>query len=142
MTDVDIKWVTPSRGRSGSVWRRDDLWLRVSSGQAPSQGHRTRQVTITIYTDMMRALRLVAGDRIRVGFTSDDDLAMRRVVSGGYMLTPAVSKRSERQAVLGSPKTSVLKFAHSTGYDGGEYTKDDILVLDDGTIIVPRKTPA
>jgi hypothetical protein len=91
---------------------------------------------------MMRALRLVAGDRIRVGFTSDDDLAMRRVVSGGYMLTPAVSKRSERQAVLGSPKTSVLKFAHSTGYDGGEYTKDDILVLDDGTIIVPRKTPA
>jgi predicted DNA-binding transcriptional regulator AlpA len=30
------------------------------------------------------------------------------------MLTPAVSKRSERQAVLGSPKTSVLKFAQSS----------------------------
>ena len=132
-----IQWLTPVRGSTHRAANTPDLWLRLSTMTSPEGAKHRRQVAITIYADMMRALRLVAGDKMRIGIMPDGSVAMRRVASGGYTLTPTGDTKEQRREVAGQPVTSVLKFTFDADLGRRSYGKSELILRDDGTVIIP-----
>jgi hypothetical protein len=131
-----IAWVTPKRGAQG---HDPDVVIRVSAGERNGKNP-TPQHTVTLYEPFMREFRILAGDRIQIGFMDDGRLAMRRTQGDGYRLTPQhVRSKEERATKYGTLITSNFKFSMHAPITGGVFKRSDIEVTPDGEFIVPAR---
>ena len=133
---IEIEWVTPTRnGRTGS---KPGAAVRVGFGES-SRGAKNslRQCYVTIYEDLMRELRILSGDRVLIGRASNGSLALRRVSSGGYALCPTGASKDLRLKKLGTPCTSTVKWSGDWVQQRKDFSRADITVMDDGTILIP-----
>jgi hypothetical protein len=132
MTTANFSWIDPHRGGQTRKAGKD-TFLRISMSERPSGVHRSLQCTLTFYPQLMKLLRLVPGDRIRVGAKDDaSELAFKRVTTGGYALGVSGGGEPKKSGAT----TGVVKFSCSLDLGRGNYTEDEILIDDDGCVIV------
>jgi len=139
---IIFDWVQPKRSRNDSS-NYECLSLKQVKAGKNKDGTLRLGLAIIISEKMMKKARIVVGDRAVIGFGDDPEkgrcVAVKRVVSGGYIVAPAsgtkgtggadkikgYSVRARVQTTetpIGAPKN------FSSHYGGFE-------VMDDGTLM-------
>ena len=102
----NFQWVSPSRGGSRDYSENS---IRVSINKSGKEKH---QIAIRINSAVMRAQRWVCGDRISVGFDLERNaIAVKRTPSKGYSLSAIGVEKEERDKVIGTHASCVVKLA-------------------------------
>ena len=136
--DTDnFKWHAPNRGGNpGKGSHTSGVYVSINKG-----GDNKPQLTIRLYSNTMKKMRWVCGDRLQVGIDVENfRIALRRVPSGGYLASASGSTKADRANNIGSSKTSVIKLrAQNDIYalidSGIEISIDDVDDVD-GVLIV------
>lgn len=131
--DINIKWITPASGSgAGSRIFANGVRLGTSKGAGGKP-----QSCITIYAPFMKELRIMGGDRVAIG-DAGDYIAMRRTTSGGYAVGPTGDSGEIRKKKFGTACTSVVKFNSDLVRASHYVSREELIILDDGTVLIPK----
>lgn len=128
---MEINWILPARGRNGaSQSSAARIGVTVNASQKP-------QSWVTLSESLMKEMRFHAGDKFLVG-DAGDYIAVKRTTIGGFTASPSGKGKDARAKVMGKPVTSTIKFTSDMIKRGAEFARDEINVMDDGTILIPK----
>lgn len=97
---LNFDWVTPLSTRgNGDISSNAVYATKSKAGRKKENGEINYQLRVLIPEQAMKAARFVIGDRAEVGFARDENgrlaIALRRVLSGGYAISPAIGGNTE-----------------------------------------------
>lgn len=130
--EADIQWMTPSHGRNGDARRDPSLVGRVTTREKRG----TLTVEVCLYAELMKQARLLAGDKVLVGYDKRGYVKLKRVPAGGFTLSPVAKDPDARKAAVGKPAETSLRLKFPFCIKTRTYRIDDVLI-DGDTIDLP-----
>jgi hypothetical protein len=137
------------------------VWLSAPHGARASQEGKAARValypatgskkssslSITLYTEVMKQLRWVVGDRVEVGFDVESRcFGVRRVPKGGHALSGLSTAKEERNKIVGQSCAAVVRVSVPEDLTKVFSDRYDLGIADitevDGVLMLPFDPPA
>lgn len=131
-----INWIAPQRVVRQSAKSR--FAIRISKTRS---GESRRHSVFTLYEPLMIEMRFQCGDRFLVGET-ETHIALKRASGGvaGFLSGPGGKGGEEREKLLGTTCMTSFRLTSDLVKEQREYTREELTILDDGTILIPKNT--
>lgn len=139
--EVKIDWIEPMRKGGGRLPTGKSVAVRIGRHVRNGNKDSTPQSCITLYQELMEEMRFQSGDRFMVG-DAGSHIALRRTTGKGYASGPLGKGGESRNSLLGTSCASAIKFTSDIVPANDSFSRDEIRIMTDGTILIPKKRGA
>lgn len=134
---MEVIWLNPRKGGPKNAGCISERIVTIGSTKAYKGSN---PCYLTLYPKFMAEMRFLCGDRFNVGYSPDGaSIMIKRAANGGYLLGARSLGRNEREKAVGKIVTSQIKFTMPAPIETRSVGRHEITVLEDGTILIPKR---
>lgn len=128
----DIQWL--SSGRRGRQGHLANIYASISVSKVKNKRHNTAKLNVTLYSSLVKKMKLIKGDRLAVGL-APGGVVLKRDNEYGFSLYPTGKQDPSSKMPLDS---RLCVTVHNFASTPREYLqKSEVVFLGDGAVFLP-----